>query len=98
MDMFEVRKPGRLFSKYGDILETCYYTKVIAENGICQTFKRKPYNWGFCSRSCKFANLKPHQVAGEPYEETMLIIKDRAPRESQLEKGTNKRFLQTTVI
>ena len=89
-EMFEVREPGGTFDRYGDIIETCYNTMLIGKNGICETYEKKPYNWGFCSRSCNFADVKPNQEAGQPLEETTVIIKNRAPRGSRLERGNNK--------
>ena len=85
MEMFEVRKPGRLLSRYGDIIETCYMTDRIAQNGICETFEDTPYNWGFCARSCKFERelFVPDSVS---YEETSLFMRDVAPKGSDFKK------------
>ena len=89
MAMFEVRKPGRFPLKHGDILETCYNTKWTARNGICETFAAKPYNWGFCSRSCNFEEEMHSPEPGNPYEEMTVYIKDRPPSGTLLTRCNN---------
>ena len=77
MERFEVRRPDK------SVIQTCYNLNKVAKVGICETFEDKPYNWGFCSRSCRFAHdSERHDAYDDPYEETEMIIENKAPRGS----------------
>ena len=66
------------------VIQVCYNLNKVAENGICETFENKPYDWGFCSRSCRFEDEFGRDIPYEPYEETEMLIKNKAPKGSLL--------------
>ena len=78
MERYEVRKPDK------SVIAACYDAKKFAKWGICETFEARPYNWGFCSRSCRFKDDVETYPPYHPYEETKMLIMNRAPRGSQL--------------
>ena len=63
----------------GSIIEICFNAQKLGENGICKTKEEKPFDWGFCSRSCHVSNVLGRN---EPYEEAEFVFFDTAPKGS----------------
>ena len=93
MDRFEIRKPSSKNNNKGitipgKLVASCYNLEKIGKYGICETFKKPPYNWGFCAKSCEFfQNEDPAEK--EPYEEATLRYFEDAPDGSCMTKGKN---------
>ena len=74
----------------GTISETCFNVKRIGKHGICQITKgsgQKVDHWGFCSRSCAFANgedLGRYRI----YEEADFVYYKDPPTGSELNDGS----------
>ena len=92
MDRFELRKLGDGSYPYGDIIESCYHLDTVAEHGVCHTFNKSPYNWGFCSGSCEFEYDMDEYRQGRLFttkEKTTMEIFDDVPEGAQMPPRSN---------
>ena len=69
--------------------EICYNVKKVGRHGICQTNRKKPYNWSFCSKACVQANLvvdapSKNPEAYQEYDSMRAIYFEEPPKEDPL--------------
>ena len=73
----------------GEVIETCYNLNAVGQNGICETAEEAPFNWGFCSTSCNYADL-PTTLPWEPYHEAIFKYLDTAPENTFFSSNVNQ--------
>ena len=83
---FEIRNNN----KKGSVIVTCYNVNAVGRNGICETTEKAPFNWGFCSTSCKYA--EPGEANGEPYHEAIFKYLDTAPKSTKYSGNISQNF------